>query len=182
MSQISLSNDLQSTDADHLDLIARAVGLVVLQWGQAEQSLELLVASLWQSFNGQRFAKKIPVMLSPKLTFVRACAAGSPELKCLLPRLTSLTDQFRQLSMLRHDLVHGAPASIPTIDGHFVFTRLDVHDGFHHAREVRIPVEAYPDLVSDLVKLGKAAHEAASEVFEISKHLELTPSCSISEI
>lgn len=170
------SNEPQSTDADHLDLIARAVGLVVLQWGQAEQSLELLVASLWQSFGGQRFAKKIPVLLSPKLTFVRACATGTPELASLASRLVSLTHRFAQLSVLRHDLIHGAPASISTIDGHFVFIRLDVHDGFHHAREVRIPVEAYPNLVSDLVKLGMVAHEAASEVFEMSKHLEETPS------
>jgi len=169
------SSEPQSTDADHLDLIARAVGLVVLQWGQAEQSLELLVASLWQSFGGRRFARKIPVMLSPKLIFVRACATGSPELGSLAPKLVSLTDRFEQLSVLRHDLVHGAPASIPTVDGHFVFTRLAVHDGFHHAREVRISVEAYPNLVRDLVNLGTAAHEAASDVFEISKHLELTP-------
>ena len=171
-----LSNQPQSTDGDHLDLIARAVGLIVLQWGQAEQSLELLVASLWQSFRGQRFAKKIPVMLSPKLAFVRACATGMPELTSLAPKLLSLTDRFEQLSTLRHDLVHGAPASIPTIDGHFVFTRLDVRDGFHHAREVKIPVEAYPRLVRDLVNLGKVAHEVASDVFEVSRHMELTPS------
>ena len=54
-------------DSEDLDTLARAIGLVVLQWGQAEQSLDLLVAVLWQSFDGQRFAKRIPVMLEPKL-------------------------------------------------------------------------------------------------------------------
>lgn len=163
------------TDANDLDLIARAVGLVVLQWGQAEQSLELLVASLWQSLGGKRLAKKIPVMLTPKLNFVRSCAAEIPELNPLQPTLVALTHQFERLSALRHDLVHGAPASIPTVDGHFVFSRLHVHDGYHYASEVRVPVAAYPSLVRELVDLGRAAHDAAHSVFELSKDLNLTP-------
>lgn len=170
----SPAND--SSDASDLDLIARAVGLVVLQWSQAEQSLELLVASLWQSFSGKYFAKSIPVLLKPKITFVRACVAGTPALKAIEPRVISLLAEFERLSGLRHDLVHGAPASIPTIDGHFVFVRLEVRDGFHHTREVRVPVEAYPELVRSLVALGREAHQVAHEAFEVSKKLSLTPS------
>ena len=161
--------------AKDLDLIARAVGLVVLQWGQAEQSLELLVASLWQSFSGHKYAKRIPVLLTPKLSFVKACVAGTPALKELEPRVLSLALGFERLSALRHDLIHGAAASIPAVDGHFVFTKLDVHDGYHHAREVRIPIEAYPNLVRNLVALGREAHETASQVFSVSLALELTP-------
>ena len=69
---------MESSDAKDLDLIARAVGLVVLQGGQAEQSLELLVASLWQSFSGHKYAKRIPVLLTPKLSFAKARVAGTP--------------------------------------------------------------------------------------------------------
>jgi hypothetical protein len=165
-----------SSAANDLDLIARAVGLVVLQWSQAEQSLELLVASLWQSFSGHHFAKRIPVLLEPKIVFVRLCVAGTPALKSFERRVTSLLAEFERLSELRHDLVHGAPASIPTIDGHFVFLRLEVQDGFHHTREVRVPVEAYPELVGSLVALGREAHQVAHEVFEMSKKLNRTPS------
>jgi hypothetical protein len=164
------------TDSRDLDLIARAVGLVVLQWGQAEQSLELLVASLWQSFSGKRFAKKIPVLLKPKIAFVRDCFAGTPALKPMEPKVTTLLRTFENLSELRHDLIHGAPASIATVDGNFVFLRLEVRDGFHHTREVRVPVSAYPELVSRLVALGKEAHQVADEVFQKSKFLDLTPS------
>ncbi|MBK7060834.1 MAG: hypothetical protein IPH51_10135 [Rubrivivax sp.] len=115
-------------------------------------------------------------MLTPKLVFVRACSRATPELKHLEPRLLSLAETFERLSSLRHDLVHGAAASIPAVDGYFVFIRLRVRDGFHHAQEVRIPIAAYQRLTRDLVKLGKEAHEVASAVFSVSKRLEVTPS------
>jgi hypothetical protein len=172
---VPISSRPGSTDAEDLDLIARGVGLVVLQWGQAEQSLELLVASLWQSFSGHRFAKRIPVLLVPKVSFVRACIAGTSALKPLESRVLSLLAEFERLSALRHDLIHGAPASIAAVDGHFVFVRLNVQDGFHHTREVRIPIEQYPKLVDSLVALGSEAHQVAHEVFEVSKKLDLTP-------
>ena len=160
-----------STDADDLDTIARAIGLVVLQWGQAEQSLDLLVAVLWQSFDGKRFAKRIPVMLEPKIHFVRACLPRQPDLTLHAEAAERLLLEFERLSGLRHDLIHGAVASLAPVNRAFVFARLEVRDGFHHHKEVHVSVDAYPQIIDQLVALGAAAHQLVAEVFEVAKDL-----------
>jgi hypothetical protein len=157
-------------DAQDLDTLAKAVGLVVLQWSQTEQSLELLVAVLWQSLGGKSFAKRIPKMLETKLEFVRKCAAGTPALAAHRQRIEGLANSFESLSATRHDLIHGAPASIAAVDGAFVFARLEIRDGFHHHHEVRIEAEQYPQLTGRLVQLGKEAHELAASVFSLVKN------------
>ena len=162
------SADDQQTAKD-LDTIARAVGLVVLQWGQAEQSLDLLVALLWQSFDGKRYAKKIPMMLEPKIKFVRTCMESDAKLNAFQVKSGVLLSKFSELSSLRHDMIHGAVTSISTIDDSFVFAKLDIRDGFHYHREVRVSASEYPKIVDRLVELGRLAHELTSEVFVLVK-------------
>ena len=152
--------------ARDLDAIAKAVGLVVLHWASAEQSLDLLVAQLWHSVNGKRYAKRLPMMLEPKIAFVRACMASEPSLAAYQAAAEKLLNRFESLSAVRHDLVHGAPASIAQVDNAFVFAKLDIRDGYHHHREVRVDVNRYPALVDDLIVLGQEAYQLAANVFE----------------
>jgi hypothetical protein len=152
--------------AQDLDTIAKAVGLVVLQWANAEQSLDLLIASLWHSFDGKRYAKRLPMMLEPKIAFVRACMTSEATLSPHQVAAEKLLKRFESLSAIRHDLVHGAAASIAQVDNAFVFAKLDIRDGYHHHREVRIEADRYPALVDELVVLGREAYELAAKVFE----------------
>lgn len=158
-----------SQDSQDLDTMAKAVGLVVLQWGQAEQSLEMLVALLWQALGGEIHAKRIPKMLETKLAFVRKCAALLPKLASHRERIEELANSFEALSVTRHDLIHGAPASIAPVDGAFVFSRLEIRDGYHYHREIRINKEQYPLLVRRLVNIGREALELVASVFELVK-------------
>ena len=155
--------------ADELDTIAKAVGLIVLQWGQSEQALDLLVAMLWQSFGGKAYAKRIPIMLEPKITFLRACISQELLLAAEVEVAAELLDRFEALSFLRHDLIHGAVASISPVDNAFIFAKLDVKDGFHHHREVRIEAEEYPRIIDKLVALGRDANTLNRRVFEVMK-------------
>jgi len=159
-------------DTEDLDNIAKAFGLVVVQWGSCEQSLDMLVALLWQSFSTRKFARKIPVMLAPKLKFARKSFEGVATLKHLQPQAESVFAEFDRLSKVRNDLIHGAVASITPIDGHIVLMKFDIHDDFHHVRELRFPVVAYPKLARDLVNLGKSAHQLSHVVFEFVKKLD----------
>ena len=159
-------------DKADLDSIARAFGLVVINWGNAEQSLDMLTALLWQSFPTRTYSRKIPMMLAPKLAFARKSFAEVETLKPFQQQAESLFAEFDRLSNLRHDLIHGAVASLAPIDGHFVLLKFDIHDGFHHVREVRIPVVAYPQLTRDLVNLGRNAHHMADTVFELVKKVD----------
>lgn len=156
-------------DTENLNNIAKAIGLIVVQWGSCEQSLDMLVALLWHSFSTRAFARKIPVMLAPKLVFVRKSFAGIASLIHLQAQAELVFAEFDRLSKVRHDLIHGAVASLAPIDGHFVLMKFDVHEDFHHVREVRFPVAAYPKLARDLVNLGKNAHQLSHAVFELAK-------------
>jgi hypothetical protein len=159
-------------DQEDLDNIAKAFGLVVIQWGNSEQSLDMLVALLWQSFPTREFAKRIPVMLSLKLKFLRKSFASVKTLKPLQTDAEVVFSEFDRLSQMRHDLIHGAVASLAPVDGNLVLMKFDVHDDFHHVREVRFPVAAYPKLVGELVDLGRNAGQLTHAVFELVQKLD----------
>ena len=151
-----------------MDALFRAIGFVVVQWGQAEQSLDLLVAALFQECGGKRLAKKnrMPVMLAPKLEFVRKCISQLPKLAPFNEEGLALVGSFDRLSQKRHDLIHGAVASLSPVDDAFSFVKLDVKDNFHHAREVRLEASEFPVLTKDLVRLGADATALARKVWD----------------
>lgn len=165
---LALEFTMEDKDSENLENLAKAFGLVVIQWGNAEQSLDMLVALLWQSFPTRSFSKRIPIMLAPKLAFLRKAFAVVDKLQIYQDQAEAVFGEFDRLSRIRHDLIHGAVASLVPIDDHFVLMKFDVHDDFHHVREVRLPVGAYPQLAADLVNLGKNANKLCDKVFKLA--------------
>lgn len=152
-----------------VESIAKAVGLIVIQWGQAEQSLDFIVAILWQLFDGKSHAKKIPIMLEKKIRFVRACFQSDAALTKLRSKAEDLLSRFEELSSLRHDLIHSAVVSTSEIDGAFVFGKLDVHDGHHYHREVKIDMSEYPKLIDKLITLGMQGNKLTNDMLDLSE-------------
>lgn len=154
-------------DDDSLDALFTAVGFVVVQWGQAEQSLELATAILYQNLGGKPLAKRLPKMLETKLDFVSKCLAKLPALKHLLAEGDALVADFRRLSVKRHDLIHGAIASVSATDGGFNFLKLDIAGDKHVVREFRFEGADYPKLTKDLIDLGARATTFARRLWEV---------------
>lgn len=159
------------TEDNDLNTIALAFGLVGIQWGIAEQQLDLCVANIWQDFDCRHHTKnnKIPMMLKPKLEFLRKCFATTQELQPYQALAESVFTEFDRLSGLRHDMTHGAIAALESVEGFFVLNKLDIKDGFHHLREVRIPIVDYPKLTNDLNSLGRNGLKLAKSVSRV-KH------------
>lgn len=157
-----------SAEHEDMDALFRAIGFIVVQWGQAEQSLDLLVAALFQECGGKRLTKKnrMPFMLAPKLEFVRKCVTQLPKLAPFRDEGLSLVSVFETLSKKRHDLIHGAVASLSPVDNAFPFLKLDVKDNVHHVREIRLEASEFPVLTKDLVRLGADAGSLARKVWE----------------
>lgn len=153
-------------DNDELDALFKAVGFVVVQWGQAEQSLEMIVAMLYQNLGGKPLVKRIPVLLTPKLEFVQKCLATIPKLQRFKTEGDALVQNFEELSKKRHDLIHGAIASLSMEQGGFQFAKLDVKDGFHVLREFRFESAEFPKLTKELIDLGAAATSLARKLWE----------------
>ena len=163
-------------DDEELDGLFKAVGFVVIQWGQAEQSLEMIVGMLYQSLGGKSLSNRIPILLTAKLKFLQKCLSSLPILNQFKSEGNALVQKFEELSQKRHDLIHGAVASLSMDNGGFAFVKLDVKDGFHVARPVRLESSEFPKLTKDLIDLGAAATALAKKLWEkVEKPRATTP-------
>ncbi|MDB5531750.1 MAG: hypothetical protein JWO28_65 [Hyphomicrobiales bacterium] len=154
-------------DDDELDALFKAVGFVVVQWGQAEQSLDLATAILYQNLGGKQCAKRLPKMLETKLAFLIECLSQLPTLALLRAEGEALASNFRKLSNERHDLIHGAVATVSAKDGAFTFAKLDIKEDFHVVREVRLEASQFRALTRALLDLGAQATAFARRLWEL---------------
>lgn len=139
----------------------------MVQWGQAEQSLDMLVAMIYQQLGGKQFAKRLPKMLATKLEFLTDCFSNIPALAQFKAEGHKLVGDFQRLSDRRHDLIHGAIASLSPQNGAFVFAKLDIKNDFHRVREFRLESSEFPTLTKDLIDLGAHATSLARRVWEL---------------
>lgn len=154
-------------DDDELDALFKAVGFVVVQWGQAEQSLDLATGVLYKHLGGKALAKRLPKMLETKLEFIEKCLAKLPILARFRADGESLAADFRSLSATRHDLIHGAIASVSATNGGFDFMKLDFDNDDHVVREFRLEGDDFPKLTKDLVDLGARATTFAQQLWKL---------------
>jgi len=140
-------------DNDELDALFQAVGFVVVQWGQSEQSLDFATRILYKHLGGKALAKRLPKMLDTKLEFIEKCLAKLPTLARFRADGERLVADFRNLSATRHDLIHGAITSVSMTNGGFDFMKLDFNNDDHVVREFRFEGEDFPKLTKDLINL-----------------------------
>ncbi len=157
-----------SCEDDELDALFKAVGFVVVQWGQAEQSLDLATAILFQNLGGRPLAKRLPKMLETKLEFVEKCLANLSSLESVRADGEILVADFRNLSGKRHDLIHGAITSVSATNGGFAFMKLDIQSNRHVVREFRFEGAEYPKLTKDLIDLGARTNTFARKLWEMA--------------
>jgi len=158
------------TTQDEEEALYSQVGFIVVQWGHCEQSLELLVNTLFLQYGGNKLPrrKKMPKQLSEKLAFVKECAVQILPLAPFRADLETLIDDFEAVKQKRHDLVHGALADIPVINGVFTFIRLETHREFHEAKKFLYDLKVFPDLAATLVRLGADTPKLARRIVDAS--------------
>lgn len=152
---MQMSEGNQPFSNAQLNDLFRTVGFIVVQWGQAEQSLDLATSLLYQVPGAKGLSQRLPKMLDPKLEFVLKCIERIPSLGCFKGQGGKLVEDFRRLAPMRHDIVHGAIASLAPVNGEFSFAKLDIKENVHHVREVSLDLKAFPTLADDLIALGK---------------------------
>lgn len=119
-----------------LETLFKAVGFVIVQWGNAEQSIDLMVANIFYYFKGDPSLKKRPRNLKPKVNFLPERFAEFPELAQFRAESEVLFSRFLEVGKKRNDLVHGGIASLSTENGQFSLWKLDVSPTEHHIRSV----------------------------------------------
>ena len=154
-----------------IETLFKAVGFVVIQWGTAEQVLDLMVAIIFNSFDGHPLLKEgRPQNLKPKLTFLRKCFAQIPELTQFKAESDALLERFSAVGEKRNDLVHGAIERTSEEDGAFTFVKIDVRRREHHSiRLVFLDDENWKEFRSELLLLGKDGVSLAQRVWDSLK-------------
>lgn len=163
-------------DQDTQDLFS-AVGFIVVQWGQAEQSLELVSQLLFLHFDGKAMAdrQELPKMLQTKLKFVRKCFSDNPQLAEFKTEAITMVDLFHEVKDARHDITHGAITSLSRVDGAFTFIRLEHNAEQYAVNHFRLEGPTFPVLAKKLLRLGTYATTLGRKLMRIA-HPELPES------
>jgi hypothetical protein len=152
-----------------LEKLFKAIGFVVVQWGSAEQSLDLMVANIFYCFNGDPSLKKRPRNLEPKVKFLQERFAEFPELAQFRAESETLFSRFLEVGKKRNDLVHGGMASLSIENGQFILLKLDVSPTGHHIRSVVLDEVEWPAFRKELLRLGKDGLSLAKRVSDSLK-------------
>lgn len=152
-----------------IESLYKAVGFVIVQWGHAEQCLDLMVGAIFHGFDGHSLLKKRPKMLAEKLKFLRKSFTQLPGLEQFRSEGESLFARFSTIGNKRHDLVHGAIANLGIDNGEVVFAKLDINKDGHHLREVALGQSEFSSLVKELLRLGTDANKLARQVLDTVK-------------
>ena len=153
-----------------LETLFKAMGFIVVQWGFAEQAIDLMVASIFHSFGGHPSLKKRPRNLEPKVKFLQERFAEFPELAQFRAESEILLVRFLKAGEKRNDLVHGGIASLSIDNGQFTFLKVDVSPKEHHSiRSVVLDNAEWPAFRKELLRLGKDGQSLAKRVSDSLK-------------
>jgi len=166
-----MSFDLPGVKPDSdIETLFKAVGFVVIQWGFAEQSLDLMVANIFHCFAGHPLLKRRPQHLQPKIEFLEKCFAEMPALEQFRAESVLLLPRFAAAGKKRNDLVHGAISEISIEDGAFKFLKVDVEPKEHHSiRSVFFAESGWPEFRKELLDLGRDGQSLAQRVWDSLK-------------
>ena len=152
-----------------IEMLFKVVGFVVVQWGVAEQSLDLTVSSIFHFYKGNPLVNRRPHMLEPKLKFLSKCFAALPNLEQFQAESVPLLSRFAVAGKKRNDLVHGAIASPQ--GGAFTFWKIDVNPKeSHNIRSVHLDQADWPTFRKELMSLGNDGQSLAQRVWDALKN------------
>ena len=152
-----------------IESLFKAIGFVVVQWGSAEQSLDLIVSAIFHRYVGNSLLKRRPRMLAAKLDLLRKCFQQLPGLEQFRAEGEILLSRFATAGNKRHDLIHGAIADFSIENGGFTFIKIDINQDGHSVRTVVLYESEFLHLIKELLRLGDDANKLGRRIWETTK-------------
>lgn len=163
---VSMSFDLPGVKpGSDIETLFKVVGFIVVQWGQTEQNLDLMVARLFWVFKGHTLFNQRPRNLKPKVVFLRKCFEKLPELAQFRAESEPLLARFLSVGEKRNEIVHGGIADLSIKDGAFMFLKMDVIPAKNHSiRQVFLSDSDWPAFRKELLHLEKDVQSLSRRV------------------
>jgi len=138
-----------------IETLFKAIGFVVVQWGCAEQTLDMLVSIIYPIVKDKIKKEKQPVFLTQKTEFIRKNLDCHPILQQFSSEIIPLLTRFEVAGKKRNDLVHGAVTSLSSENGAFKFGKLDIRkDDVPLLRPVLLDDSEWADFRKEILALG----------------------------
>jgi hypothetical protein len=148
-----------------IEVLFRTVGFIIIQWGHAEQSLELIVSTLYEWYPGEK-PKKLPFVLEKKLDFILDRATSKTEPLTCAVDLTKLVSDFESLASVRHDLIHGAITSFEPEGNTFTFIKLRSSKSAGSSKIIHLSSAEFPSLTKRLLRLGADTNRLSRRLWD----------------
>lgn len=148
-----------------------AIGFIVVQWGHCEQCLDLMVASIYPCLDKNYEKKKRPKMLDVKIEKLKKWVEEVEWLSSIKDETTQVLNTFSKLANTRHDLIHGAIASMEMQEGAFELIKLEHINNEHHIKTSTLRDCDFQFLRRELLRLGEEAGRLSRQTWDIvQKH------------
>lgn len=153
-----------NSDAEKL---FKAVGFVVINWGMAEQHLDLVIVAIFHRFKGHPLLRRRPTTLSHKIESLQLWIKEIGELTQFKSEFDALLSRFKTTGKKRNDIVHGAIADFSADGGGLQFSKIDVVPNTHHSvRTVFLANSDWAALRSELSELARDSLAFARRVIQ----------------
>jgi len=140
--------DARSIPEEIFQPLCTAVGQIVVNWSFVEQSLNIWIITIYQAAGGKDIERVIPQSLNRKIKFLRKCFRQIQALVSFKDEGLDFITRAKELSTVRHFVVHGTISTYEETDHMLTFVKLDIVDDgtIHKTNELRITARK---LVSD---------------------------------
>jgi hypothetical protein len=157
---------------EQLDELFPYVGKVAVTWSSAENSMDMLVALVFQSAPDRPNEPEIPQAFERKAKYLRKAFGNAAVMKPFEAQGRNAVDFMLAASEQRHALIHGVLLGYDQKNKGYEFSKLDLPKDEnkkrikHYERRVVFTLDALETLANSLVRVDRDLTEIAERVFD----------------
>ena len=155
---------LKTIPDDLFPPLSLSVGQLILSWSFIEVSLDQWVAIIYQGGGGQKIEREIPRAINRKIKFLRRCFKSIAALEPFAEEATNLLGSAKELSGIRHIIVHGYPSTYDPDTQTVTFVKLDAGRDIHRVNET-------PLTFAQLLDAGGKCLDLSTDVTRLTKRM-----------
>jgi hypothetical protein len=145
------------------------VGRFAVAWDLVEAGVDYATVGLFD-IDGQKFEKRMPRVLSCKISFIERCLTELPKLAGIKAQGLAVMSDVTALSDTRHDLIHGVITSRPEdIAEKVSMVRLMAEKTHYLMKRVEVTPAGIQKAIEDADALGNRTLDLAKRILDISE-------------